>query len=235
MKIKAHGLTNVGLVRESNEDNLLVDREHSVFAVADGVGGMPGGEVASAAAVKTLQEAINADPAGALSDLNGLVERAHRAVREAGQSFGGEGICTTLTLAHIDGESISLAHVGDSFALHVHAGQCRALTREHNIENETDDVRSLAPFPPRYRYALTRVLGQPEALVPDIKQASLALGDWLILATDGLTDLVEPNDVAGICTDGKSPEAAAEELVAAALERGGHDNITLVVVRAESD
>jgi protein phosphatase len=234
VKIHAHGVTNVGLVRDHNEDSLLIDVDHGVFAVADGVGGMPGGDVASAAAVSAVKAILKTDGAAALRDLPMLTEQAHRAVRKAGDGFPGDSIATTFTLAHVLDGRVRVVHIGDSFAMLVRNGSCRALTREHNVENERGDIQSLAPFPPRYRYALTRVLGQAEPLVADVFEEKLKARDWLIVATDGLTDMVEFPAIASICAEARDVQTVAENLLEAALASGGHDNITFIAVAIES-
>ncbi|MGH8019844.1 MAG: PP2C family protein-serine/threonine phosphatase [Opitutaceae bacterium] len=234
MKIHAHGVTNVGLVRDHNEDSLLVDVDHGVFAVADGVGGMPGGDVASAAAIGAVKTILKTEGAAALENLPRLADQAHRAVRGAADGFPGDGIATTFTLAYVSGGRARVVHVGDSFVLIVRDSSCRPLTREHNVENERGDIQSLAPYPPRYRYALTRVLGQAEPLVADVFEENLQPGDWLIVATDGLTDMVEFPNIAEICGGARNVKSAAESLLDAALARGGHDNITFVVIAVEA-
>lgn len=230
MILRVHGATDPGLVRRRNEDNLLVDATHNVFAVADGIGGIPGGDVASLTAIQTVRAALAHDPAGSLGDLPMLVQRVHEAVREAGTRFGPEGIGTTLTVAHISGSRARIAHVGDSFALLVRGGRCRAITREHNVENERGDIFLSVPQPPSYRYALTRAIGQPEPVEADIFEEDLHEGDRLVLATDGLTDVVEEAEIVRACADYPGPQEACNELIASALKRGGPDNITVVVI-----
>lgn len=230
MKLRAHGATDRGLVRELNEDCLLVDEARAFFAVADGIGGMPGGEVASQAAVEALRRELEEIPPGAPLGLDALLHRANAAVRTAGRAFGPDGIGTTLTVAHLAAGRVHLAHVGDSFALLVRGGGCRALTREHNVENERAGSGETTPYPPHYRYALTRSIGQPEPLLVDVASHELAPGDILLLATDGLTDLVALPTIAATCDALREPAAMAGELIHQALQAGGHDNITLVVV-----
>lgn len=232
MQLRVHGATDPGLVRRRNEDSLLVDPEHQVFAVADGIGGMPGGEVASLTATQALRAAIDRDPAGAVADLQNLVHHAHESVRRAGSRFGPEGIGTTLTMAHITGAHVRFAHVGDSFALLVRGGRCRAITREHNVENERAEIFRHAPHPPAYRYALTRAVGQPDDVAADLYEEELREGDRLILATDGLTDVVEEAEIVRVCAEYPAPEETCGELISSALKRGGPDNITVIVIAA---
>ncbi len=230
MILRVHGATDPGLVRRRNEDNLLVDATHNVFAVADGIGGIPGGDVASLTTIQTVRAALAHDPAATLGDLPALVQHIHEVVRQAGNRFGPEGIGTTLTLAHVSGTRARIAHVGDSFALLVRGGRCRAVTREHNVENERADIFAAAPHPPSYRYALTRAIGQPEPIQADLYEEELREGDRLVLATDGLTDVVEEAEIVRVCADYPGPQEACNELIAAALKRGGPDNITVVVI-----
>jgi serine/threonine protein phosphatase PrpC len=207
-----------------------VDIRHGFFAVADGLGGMPGGEVASEAAITLLREQLaKARPTDPM-DIRALIARAHASVAMAGRPFGPMGIGTTLTTAHVVGGRAEIGHVGDSFALLVRRGRCRAITREHNIENERGGLRDLTGTGPNYRYALTRVLGMPEPLDPEIFEEALRAGDRLLLATDGLTDLVELDDIAAICDLSPEPADAVRALIGAALERGGRDNITVIVI-----
>lgn len=233
MKLRFHAASEVGFVREQNEDAFLADARHSLFAVADGVGGMPGGEIASAAAVAALREALAGDAVAALRDLAELVARAHAAVCTAGRSFGREGIATTLTLAHLAAGTARLAHVGDSFALLVREGSCRPLTREHNVANEYRDLLGSSLYAGSRQFALTRTLGQSDKLVPDVFEQALAVDDRLILATDGLTDLLEPADIAAVCAESQEPPVCAGELIGRALRRGGHDNITVIVIAVD--
>lgn len=230
MQLRVHGATDQGLVRRRNEDSFLVDTEHQVFAVADGIGGMPGGDVASLTATQTLRAEIARDPAAAVADLQVLVQRAHESVRRIGTRFGVEGIGTTLTLAHVADGQLRLAHVGDSFALLVRGGRCRAITREHNVENEHPDLVPLSTHPLAYRYALTRAVGQPVDFEAELFEEALREGDHMILATDGLTDVVEDAEIVRVCAEYPAPEQTCGELIASALKRGGPDNITVIVI-----
>lgn len=230
MKLRVHGASEVGLVREHNEDSFLVDVAHRFFAVADGLGGLPGGEVASQTAIASLREQLASRKDLAPLDLGKLVAVAHTAVRLAARSFPPEGIGTTLTALCLEEGRARFVHVGDSFAFLVRGGVCRPITREHNIENERTSIADLAPYPPGYRYALTRVVGTPEPVRPDFFQEDLQTGDHLVLATDGLTDLLDVTAIASLCAKHGDPAVVVRELIASALERGGHDNITAIVI-----
>jgi protein phosphatase len=232
MKLRVHGATHVGLVREHNEDSFVVDPAHGFFAVADGLGGLPGGEVASQSAVAALREQLGRVPGAGQLDLASLIAQAHTAVRAAGRPFGVEGIGTTLTAAHVAAGRARIGHVGDSFALLVRGDRCRAITREHNIENERGPLEG-GLHAPGYRYALTRVVGTPEPVRPDFFAEPLQAGDLLLLATDGLTDMVDLPEIGGICSRHRDPVPCASALIAAALEQGGRDNITVIVIAVD--
>lgn len=233
MKLRVHAVSDVGLVREQNEDSFLVDLAHGFFAIADGLGGLPGGEVASQTAIASLREQLVTHNNARPLDLGQFVAVAHAAVRLAARSFPPEGIGTTLTAVQMAAGRARFVHVGDSFAFLVREGQCRPITREHNIENERNSIADLAPYPSNYRYALTRVVGTPEAVRPEFFDETLRAGDRVVLATDGLTDLIEPAGVAAVCKKHSEPALVVRELVAAALERGGHDNITAIVIAVD--
>lgn len=230
MKLRVYSASDVGLVREHNEDAYLVDPARSVFAVADGLGGLPGGEVASQAAIRAMSEHLARLPRDGAPDLVQLIEQAHEAVRAAGRPFGPQGIGTTLTIARLEAGRAAIGHVGDSFALLVRDRRCRPITREHNIENERRDVFEMAPYPSNYRYALTRVVGTPEPVRPDLFEEVLKAGDRLLLATDGLTDMLDLTRIGELVTENPDPEACARSLVAAALAEGGRDNVTVIVI-----
>lgn len=235
MKLLVHAATDIGRVRQNNEDSFLVDETAGIFAVADGLGGLEGGEIASQTAVATIVDALKNRGAAALDDLSKLLLDANEAVVTIGRKSGILQMGTTLTMAHVVGDSLRLAHVGDSFALRVRDGTCTALTREHNVENDNKGIHDFSPYPPSYRHALTRVIGQTEPLKVDVIDEKLAEGDWLVLATDGLTDCVTYEEIGNICDPGKLPEQVVTTLITTALESSGHDNITVVAIHCISE
>lgn len=230
MKLSVHGATHVGYVREKNEDAFLVDESSSTFAVADGVGGLPGGAVASQAAIDALRSALIRSRPESEADINSIVLEAHAAVTAAGRTFAPEYIATTFSMAQFLPGRMILGHVGDSFVFRVREGKCHALTTEHNVGNEHRDLLASAPFPPVHSSALTRVLGQLEPLEVDVSETDMESGDIAILATDGLTNMVGTETIANICRIDSDPALISDKLIAAALRNGGRDNITVVVI-----
>ena len=205
--------TEVGHVRNRNEDAVLARPERGVLAVADGLGGHPAGDVASMTAVSSLDAA----PLTAQSSAEDLVEAAgaaHEAVlAAAGEEPGRAGMGTTLVLAVVDDGSARILHVGDSRAyLFGPDGQLAALTRDHGMHGY-----------------LTQALGLDRDIEPDVTEVACPPGARLLLCTDGLTNMVDDHAVAGLLGGGSAQEAC-DALVSAALDNGGIDNVTVVVV-----
>jgi protein phosphatase len=245
--------TDVGRIRESNEDALLVmradgtsgDSPHaglSLVAVADGMGGHNAGEVASAIAVDTLRTAFDAAATDAAPQvfLTAAVERGNRAIWDAAaQDAAKDGMGTTLVCALLaeDGQA-TVANVGDSRAYVVAGGYATLLTSDHTWVNEqvlgglmSDRQARTSP----YRNLLTRSLGNTPSVDVDLfGDLRLEVGDALVLVSDGVTGYLDESDVSTVLREADSAQAAADRLVAEAVERGGADNATAVVVRRRS-
>ncbi|HEX6230733.1 MAG TPA: Stp1/IreP family PP2C-type Ser/Thr phosphatase [Actinomycetota bacterium] len=233
MRVRAGVASDIGQVREANEDSYLA--EEPLFAVADGMGGHRGGEVASRLALETVQRLFEAR-SGSLTD---QVEEANRAVYERSlrdPSVAGMG--TTLTAALVEGDRIQLAHVGDSRAYLFRDGRLRRLTEDHTLvhrmvqEGEiTEDEAERHP----HRSVITRALGVDPGVQVDEGSIQVAPGDRLLLCTDGLTGMVAEERIAAILAAVGDPQQAADRLVSEANGAGGVDNITVVILDVEGD
>jgi protein phosphatase len=240
--------TDVGRVREANEDALLAlvrsgTRDAPVLvAVADGMGGHNAGEVASALAVESLARALHDDdetsPAAAPADwLDRAVGQANRTIWDAAaEDRAKEGMGTTLVAALLGpaGE-VTIANVGDSRAYAVCGGRATLVTIDHTWVNQQvlDGTMSEreARYSP-YRNLLTRSLGNlPEVEVDLFGDLQLEAGDALVLVSDGVSGYLDEHDVALVVRESATAQEAAERLVNEAVERGGADNATAVVVR----
>ena len=228
MRIEVGFSCDIGKVRDGNEDSVLV--EHPLYAVADGMGGARGGEVASRMAIETLQELVR-DGEGSLPD---KVRRANTMVFErsmADASVAGMG--TTLTAALVEEGEARLAHVGDSRAYLLRAGDFRQLTDDHTLVARMvqagEITREEADVHP-HRNVLVRALGTEPDVTVDEAAVALLDGDRLLLCTDGLTGMVAEQQIQAILETEPDPQKAADRLVRAANRAGGIDNITVVVL-----
>jgi len=237
--------TDVGRVREGNEDALLVlepagpRQDRIVVAVADGMGGHNAGEVASALAVQALQRAVEKADASVEADdlLSNGVALANQTIWDAAAAdVEKDGMGTTMVCALItaDGQVV-IANVGDSRAYAYVNGQAYLVTADHTWVNEQVLAGQMsqreARFSP-FRNLLTRTLGNAPRVDVDIFSGlQLEMGDALVLVSDGVTGYLDEGDFTTVLQETETAQAAADRLVADALERGGADNATAVVVR----
>jgi PPM family protein phosphatase len=233
MRIDIGSATDIGRVRERNEDAILVSPP--LFVVADGMGGHRGGDVASHIAVETMEE-LEGEDGGSLAE---HVRRANRAVWDrSSEDQGLTGMGTTLTAARIDGDSVALAHVGDSRAYLLRDGTLRQLTDDHTLVARmvrageiTEEEAEVHP----HKNVMTRALGTEETVEVDEDAVALEDGDRLLLCSDGLTGMVTEDQIQAILEANPDPQTAAERLVRSANRAGGVDNISVVVLAATAE
>ncbi len=250
--IRFYAATDVGKVRDHNEDNFLVDKKLALFIVADGMGGHAAGEVASAIAVRTVHDEIKRESellddyvSGATGgrkvtpkDVVALVEHAvQRACSKVHEEAAGDpakrGMGTTLSLLLVVGNQGFIAHVGDSRIYLARDGRVQQVTEDHTVFNELIKRGKLTREQidkVQQKNAITRAVGVYERVEVDTLVVELTAGDALVLASDGLhgylespEELREPLSLEG--------EATVKALIALANARGGKDNITTVVVK----
>lgn len=224
--------TDVGKVRDHNEDGYLVDEGLGLVAVADGMGGHRGGEVASATAIEALHASF-ADHGG----LRDAVLAANDAVLERANADDAlRGMGTTLTAGVLgDDGTLLVGHVGDSRAYLLRDGELSRITTDHSLVEELMAAGELteeeAERDPR-RSMITRALGLEADLVVDLYPVSLAPGDRVMLCSDGLTTMVSEATIADVLAGEDDPATAAQRLVDAANAAGGVDNTTVLVLDA---
>ncbi len=235
--------SHVGLVRERNEDDFCVWRppgrpELALLAVADGMGGHRAGEVASALALATLRSHLERELAGeGAGDLGALLAEgilaANRQVYERARRHPElRGMGTTVTAVLLAGLDLFLGHVGDSRAYLVRGDGIVRLTSDHSVVGQMVDRGHLTEteaLSHPQRHVLTRALGVERGTEVDTGRERLRPGDVLVLATDGLTSLVSPEEIAGEVRGSGDFLSLACRLVRLANERGGHDNVTVVL------
>lgn len=250
MRIASGGVTDVGRVRTNNEDCFRIITPLNLFVLADGMGGEAHGEIASAMAVETVvQHCLDAEanPAAKVlgkvepswsantKRLSTALHLANRNIFKSAEEHPEQhGMGATLTAAWIDRAKLSIAHVGDSRAYLLRAGSLLQLTRDHSLvaeqvrrgmltvaEAEESEMQSV----------LLRALGVQADIEVDAEEHILFPRDVLLLCSDGLTRMVTEPEIAGVLQAETDPMRAAEELVAIANDRGGPDNITVLIAR----
>ncbi|MEE0165693.1 MAG: Stp1/IreP family PP2C-type Ser/Thr phosphatase [Eggerthellaceae bacterium] len=221
--------TDIGYVRDHNEDSLIIIPP--LFAVADGMGGHEAGEIASEITVNTLAELApsHLDAEG----LTAAVEAANYNVMKAPrQGIGRDGMGTTLTAAMLEGERLLIAQVGDSRAYLLHKGHLQQITRDHSLMADLIEAGQITPEEARVhpnRSVITRAIGSDIRMRPDIYELNVDAGDRILLCSDGLSSMISNNAIESIMRRQSDAQHCADELVTAALENGGADNVTVVV------
>lgn len=221
--------TDIGYVRDHNEDSLIIIPP--LFAVADGMGGHEAGEIASEITVNTLAELApsHLDAEG----LTAAVEAANYNVMKAPrQGIGRDGMGTTLTAAMLEGERLLIAQVGDSRAYLLHKGHLQQITRDHSLMADLIEAGQITPEEARVhpnRSVITRAIGSDIHMRPDIYELNVDAGDRILLCSDGLSSMISNNAIESIMRGQSDAQHCADELVTAALENGGADNVTVVV------
>jgi PPM family protein phosphatase len=239
MRLSSFAGTDVGRARTGNEDSYFCGR--TVFAVADGLGGHQGGEVASAAAVEPLAALDGrefAEPGEAAEALVAAIREGNSAIldRAAGDP-GLWGMGTTVTAAAVAGDRlVQLAHVGDSRAYLLRDGSLEQLTTDHTVVGELVRRGRLTPAQAAVhpeRSILTRAVGlDPRIPVDTPDPVELQAGDQVLLCSDGLTEAVDEDRIAELLSAEADGNVACQALIDAANTAGGPDNITVVLLRA---
>jgi protein phosphatase len=231
LRISGTGESHVGLVRADNQDSGFIGP--TCMLVADGVGGAAAGEIASAttayAVAATALARAGEDPAVVLRDAIGLAQAQVRAGMVADPAR--EGMATTLTAILTDGSRFALAHLGDSRGYVFRDGDLTRVTRDHTYVQQLLEEGRLAEQDVEHhpwRNVVLRSVNGSEDTVPDILALQLRPGDRILLASDGLTDLVEETVIAETLVQ-RADDDAVGALLAAALGRGGRDNVTCLL------
>jgi protein phosphatase len=239
------GRSEIGLVRTMNQDAFAVLDHMGLWAVADGMGGHVGGEIAAQTAIATVQshsvsssEQLRTGSASPTDILTNLISRAHEAILDRARAQSKlKGMGTTLVLLAIVPDQTPmayLAHVGDSRAYRLRSGTLTQLTKDHSLIEKYLERGILTPEMAKThpeRHVLTRALGIPSAAKPTISAFPLQDNDLILLCSDGLTKMLEDEAIRDIFAGGETePSHICNRLVTAAIDRGGEDNVTVVVV-----
>ncbi|WP_251213351.1 Stp1/IreP family PP2C-type Ser/Thr phosphatase [Adlercreutzia murintestinalis] len=227
--------TDVGRVREHNEDSLIV--QPPLYVVCDGMGGHAAGEVASEMAVDVIAQ--RAPVTVDAEQLGQAVEEANLAIiRAAAHGIGREGMGTTCTAAMLEGTRLVIAQVGDSRAYLLHGGRMQQLTRDHSLVADLVESGQITAQEARThpnRSVITRALGSDPRMQCDLYEMNVDEGDRLLLCSDGLYSMIDDAQIERILDMCPDAQAAADMLAEAAVDAGGHDNVTTIVVDVTGD
>lgn len=242
MRISCAGNTDVGVVRSGNEDSFLLDCAKGMFIVADGMGGHAAGEVASEMAVQIIAKelgTLRGLPDGeAAGKMRGAIRKANAAIFDRTLAeHDKRGMGTTTTVMVLFSRRYLIGQVGDSRAYLLRSGELLQLTKDHSYVQEQVDAGLLTPEQARthpYSNVITRCVGANEDVAPDVYFGNLETGDVVLLASDGLTGMLEDDQLATIMAAEENPESAVNRMIADANRRGGLDNITAIVIRVDA-
>jgi protein phosphatase len=237
MRVESAGKTDVGLVREKNEDSMLIEPSLGLYVVCDGMGGHVGGQVASQLAVATIAETmlnptlLPHEPDALVAAIRAANEAVYAKAR-ADASLHNMG--TTVVASRVDNDLLHLCHVGDSRIYRLRQGHLEQVTRDHSLINLYEDNPELAArFGPPNSNVIVRAVGLRDSVEIDHRVIALESGDMYLLCCDGLTDMVDDWMMKEMLSDGAngSLEECCDALVRAALSNGGVDNTTVIVLR----
>jgi PPM family protein phosphatase len=216
--MKVVGLTNIGLVRKRNEDAYLIDTDRSLFLVCDGMGGHRGGDVASKLATETINRELK------YHDLSDLPQALKKAVQIANQTIWETGkndeelneMGTTITAAVVWGEQLLIAHVGDSSLLIIRGDEVIKPTYDHTLAEQMLRDGLIDKYDERYRsfhHVLTRALGVDKQVDIDLHQIAIQTGDWILICTDGLSNMIDQQEILNLLREQHEPQEASQLLL----------------------
>ncbi|MGB5328557.1 MAG: Stp1/IreP family PP2C-type Ser/Thr phosphatase [Gammaproteobacteria bacterium] len=253
-KITIIGLTDKGIVRRKNEDSIGFDSALGLVVLADGMGGHRGGEIASSMTVDTiiseLQQRLPQIDSGEIDETSGFskesiciqdaVVTANQLVYQTAETNPEhKGMGTTIVVLQFYNNSFSLAHIGDSRCYRLRANKFEQITRDHSLLQELIDRGFYTPEEARNsmnKNLVTRALGIDPIVMPDIQEDIVLKNDIYLLCSDGLTDLVEDEDIyLTIMQFSANLEEAAKQLITKANKKGGKDNISVMLCRIDDD
>ncbi len=236
-------LTDVGVRRKNNEDFIKPLPEHGVFCVADGMGGVQGGEVASQAAVTSLEHAFKqlhspdavASASGKVQIIDQALNQASKWIKQRADKKGIQGTGTTAVVIAFDGRDPSKAavvHAGDSRAYRFRRGTLKQITRDHTVANAAG-LEDESELPAMFKGVITRAVGVNAVVELEQTPVDVAAGDIYLLCSDGLDKLMTDDDIAGyLKRDGDGDlQVLAQSIVDEVNRRGGVDNISVILIR----
>jgi serine/threonine protein phosphatase PrpC len=237
-----HGLTDVGMDRDNNEDYFLVNSSKNLFIVADGMGGHNAGEVASMNATEAVNDhftseilaEIKGDRIKINDELNDCLYAANQKILDMAETNTGyRGMGCTLVVALVETGALHMGHVGDARAYLCNENGIHLLTTDHSKVMELVKAGQMTLEEARQsplKNELGQAIGSPLPIIPDYNFCELKNGDKVLLCSDGLWDMLSDKEIYQIVKQAKPAQSICEELVRKANDAGGHDNITVVLI-----
>lgn len=243
-QIEAYGISDVGLVRTNNEDVWGELKEEHFYVIADGMGGHKAGEVAAQEAVDALLSIVRAELESnqalspSLLDMKRIItssiQRVNAIIYSIGSAHTGlKGMGTTLCCLYVHPKGVILAHVGDSRIYRFRRKKIALLTRDHSLVHELIDQGQMSEWEAKefpQKNVITKSIGLQVYVEPTISVSNIGMNDMFMMCTDGLSDMLTEDEMCEVLNDEKDVKLAVQKLVSLAKERGGTDNITVVLV-----
>ncbi len=236
MRLQSWGISDKGLKREGNQDSFLIDDRLGVFVVADGVGGHFGGEVASAIAVETVREVVSHPKAVEFKPREVLVqayeEASHRIFDRSTNDPKLNGMGTTMVMSYVRDNKIFIGNVGDSRCYLYRKPYVWQLTEDHSLVNEQIRLGLMTEEQARKvigKNVITRSVGFERDVFPDILEREISTGDVFLFCSDGLTGMVPDDEMMSIFNS-NPVEKIVPLMIQRALEHGGDDNVTVLLL-----
>ncbi len=241
-KIESCGISDIGPVREENQDSIFLAENFSnnraaLFVVADGMGGYSNGKFASSQAIDTFCETFQSTKGSPAQRLNRGVEVANYKIFQITQKMGVGKMGTTLTAIYIEGKEIIVAHVGDSRAYLMRSHKVCCLTRDHTMVGDLVRMKVISPEKIRthtQRSVLTRGVGLAPIIHADLTHHDIKEDDKLILCSDGLWSVIEDEELPKISEHSSGISSMVNQLLHMAIERGTDDNISVIGVHIQN-
>jgi protein phosphatase len=250
IKVESCGITDVGRKRKGNEDSYFLDENLRIYVVADGMGGHQAGEVASKLVADTIKDRMHRYSDGKTDTIwaipkaskysswlvSGILEANRQVFKLSKSRKEFEGMGSTVSAVFVTKETLIAANVGDSPIYLIRNNEISLLSVPHTAmaEYAASAPAGAKALSDKYRHVITRAMGSKETVEPDFREIIPHPGDMVVLCSDGLSDKVTPEEIMKI-TSSNPPSKAGGMLVDLANERGGEDNITLIVLKITSD
>lgn len=245
LKLSSFGLSDIGLVRQKNEDVWAQLPENCFFVIADGMGGHRAGEIAARESVNALCHLIKkqakSDKKRSLANLRDYLQHAIQLINghvfklsKSNEELKGMG--TTICCLQFHPNGVILGHVGDSRIYRMRNGKLEQLTRDHSLLRELLDSGLLDTQQANdflYKNIITKAIGTEATIEPSVYMMDIAAEDVFMMCTDGLSDLLSHEDIENIMNKSANIEDSVTKLIQTAKVRGGHDNITVLMVKVE--